>query len=710
MRKTALIYCEGNFTKMDGKTANGLIRSSRKYQIVGVIDSTKTGMDSGEVLDGVTNGIPLFSSLDHALEKMTKVPNQFIYGIAPSGGFLKKNERNIVLQAMKYGMNIINPLHEFFTDDEEFMNYSIQCGVEIIDIRKPPMKKDMHLFSGRILNIKTPIVAVLGTDSAVGKRTTSVMLEAALLEKGLNVAFVATGQTGLIQGAKYGAAIDAIPSQFMTGEIENEVMKAYDNEKPDIIIVEGQGALSHPAYISSCAIIRGTRSGAIIVQHPPKRKNLGDFDFMKMPTIESEIELIQNFSKSKVIAVTINHENMSAKEIRDVITEYENQLELPTTDVLKYGCDKLVTSIFEAFPLLKDKENKFVAPRIEIDLTKIAHNAEVLLKLYGSKGIEIMGVTKGMCGEPAFAKILINKGIHILADSKIKNLKKMREAEIKAEFVLLRTPAFSEIEAVVKYADISLNTELAVIKSLSAVAKKNNTFHKIILMLELGDLREGIMPENLEEFIQEVLKLSGVKIVGIGANFACFGGVKPTEENMGKLSSLAIEIENKFSLSLSYISGGNSASYSWFMATESIGKVNNLRVGESILLGRETLYRRKIPGLYTDAFKFFAEVIESKIKPSVPYGEIAQNSLGILPKYQERGKIRRAILGVGFQDVLVSGITPKLDIEILGSSSDHIVVDAKKIDLQVGDEIEFSLNYGAILSVMTSPNVCKKYI
>jgi uncharacterized NAD-dependent epimerase/dehydratase family protein len=358
MKKTALIYCESNFGTMDGKTANGLIRSSGKYLIVGVIDSTKAGMDTGEVLEGEKNGIPLFSSLDHALESLTTVPNQFIYGIAPSEAFLKKDERNIVLKAMKKGMNIVNPLHEFFTDDEEFVMNSVQYGVEIKDVRKPPQKKDLHLFSGRILNIQTPIVAVLGTDSAVGKRTTSVILEAALLEKGLNVAFVATGQTGLIQGAKYGVAIDAIPSQFMTGEIENQIMKAYENENPDIIIVEGQGALSHPAYISSCGIIRGSRPDAIIVQHPPKRKNLGDFSFMEMPTIKSEIELIENFSKSKVIAVTINHENMSDKEIDDVITEYENQLELPTTDVLKHGCDKLITSIFEAFPLLRDKKKK----------------------------------------------------------------------------------------------------------------------------------------------------------------------------------------------------------------------------------------------------------------------------------------------------------------------------------------------------------------
>jgi uncharacterized NAD-dependent epimerase/dehydratase family protein len=355
MKKTAIIYCEGHFGAMDGKTANGLIRSSRKYQIVGVIDSTKSGMDAGEYLEGKKNGIPIFASLDHAVEKLPFLPNQFIYGIAPADAFLKNDEREIVMKAMELEMDIINPLHEFFTEDAEFLNQSIEYGVTIHDVRKPPQSKDLHLFSGRILDIQTPIIAVLGTDSAVGKRTTSVILEAALLEKGLNVAFVATGQTGIIQGAKYGVAIDAMPLQFMIGEIENEIMKAYDNEDPDIIIVEGQGALSHPAYISSCGILRGSRPGAVIIQHPPKRKNLGDFSFMEMPTIKSEIELVENFSSSKVIAITINHENMSNEEIEDVVSEYEDQFQLPTTDVLKHGCDKLISSIFKAFPEMKSK-------------------------------------------------------------------------------------------------------------------------------------------------------------------------------------------------------------------------------------------------------------------------------------------------------------------------------------------------------------------
>nr|WP_090843221.1 DUF1611 domain-containing protein [Alkalicoccus daliensis] len=357
MKKTALIYCEGNFGTMDGKTANGLIRSSGNYIISGVIDSSKAGRDTGEVLEGKTNGIPFFESIEEALTVLPAVPDQFIYGMAPSAGLLKEHERNIVLKAMERGMNIVNPLHEFFTEDEVFIQQSQKFSIEIQDIRKPPAKKDMHLFSGRSLDINTPIVAVLGTDSAVGKRTTSVLLEEALEKEGLTVAFIATGQTGLIQGKKYGVAIDAIPSQFMTGEIENQILKAYEELNPDIMIVEGQGALSHPAYISSCAIIRGSRPGSVIMQHPPKRENLGDFPYMPMPTLESEIALIESFSSAKVTAISINHENMTNMEIRNTITDYETKFGLPATDVLTFSCDKLVASIFKTYPLLEEKRS-----------------------------------------------------------------------------------------------------------------------------------------------------------------------------------------------------------------------------------------------------------------------------------------------------------------------------------------------------------------
>jgi len=348
----ALVYCENEFGKIDGKVANGLARYSEKYDILGVIDSTKAGLDTGEYLDGIKNGIPVFPSINDAIENLGFVPEYFIYGIAALAAYLDQEQREIILAAMKTGMNIVNGLPEFFTEDEEFIRKAIEYRVHIYDMRKAPQRKYLHNFSGRIQEVTSPVVAVLGTDCAVGKRTTAVSLVEALKQAGLNPALIATGQTGLLQGAKYGIAVDVLTSGFATGEVENAIINAYEKERPDIIIVEGQGSLSHPAYTSSSAIVRGAVPNAVIIQHPPKRKNHCDYPDTPMPTLESEIELIEIFSKSKVIAITINHEDMTDVELQKTIVEYESKYELPTTDVLKYGCDKLVKKLFEVFPEL----------------------------------------------------------------------------------------------------------------------------------------------------------------------------------------------------------------------------------------------------------------------------------------------------------------------------------------------------------------------
>jgi predicted amino acid racemase len=347
-------------------------------------------------------------------------------------------------------------------------------------------------------------------------------------------------------------------------------------------------------------------------------------------------------------------------------------------------------------------------PRIEINLEKIAYNAKTLKELYGSKGIDIFGVTKAVCGDPSIADVLLKSGVNILADSRIDNIRKMRNAGIRAKFLLLRTPLLSEAEAVIKYTHISLNTELSVVKRLSKFAVECSTTHKIILMVELGDLREGILPTDLENTIEQVLKLKRIKLAGIGTNLACFGGIKPDENNMGRLSSIVGNVEEKFGLKLSIVSGGNSANYDWFLSVNDVGRINNLRLGESIYLGRETLNRDHIPGLFTDAFTLVAEVIESKIKPSVPFGEVSQDAFGNIPKFKDIGQIKRVILGVGLQDVLVSGLTPRLDVEIIGASSDHIIINANRVDLKAGNELAFDLNYSALLAAMTSPYVIKK--
>ena len=353
MKEKAIVFCENEFGKIDGKVTNGLVRYSGRYEIVGVIDSTKAGLDAGEHLDGIKNGIPIFQNIDDAIENLNYIPKYFIFGIAPLASFIDLEQRKLIIDAMKKGMDIINPLPEFFTEDDEFAQKASEYGVKIYDFRKSPPRKDLHIFSGQIFNVKTPVVVITGTDCAVGKRTTGRILVEELKKKGINAVFVTTGQTGLLQGAKYGMALDVLSSGFATGEVEKAVVDASEIEQPDLIIVEGQGALSHPAFTSSSAILRGAQPNALIIQHPPKRSSRCDYPDIPMPTLKSEIELNEVFSRSKVVAITINHEDMTDDELENIIVEYENSYKLPTTDVLKYGCDKLVKALFKVFPELQ---------------------------------------------------------------------------------------------------------------------------------------------------------------------------------------------------------------------------------------------------------------------------------------------------------------------------------------------------------------------
>ncbi len=352
---------------------------------------------------------------------------------------------------------------------------------------------------------------------------------------------------------------------------------------------------------------------------------------------------------------------------------------------------------------------KLLLPRIEISLSRIQDNARTLCDFYGQKGISLMGVSKAVLGEPAIAQAMIRGGVKFIADSRIENIQKMKKAGVSAQWVLLRS-APSQAEAVVQNADISLNTEIETIKALSCYAKMYNKIHKIIIMVELGDLREGVLPCDLIPFVRKAIALSNIKVIGIGCNLACYGGVKPESKNMRMLCELVEAIESEFDISLEIVSGGNSANYEWYNSDSAIGKINNLRIGESILLGRETLSRKAIPGLHTRTFQLVAEVIESKQKPSLPYGEIGQNAFGIVPQFQDRGIRQRSIVALGRQDVLTSGLTVSDRLEIMGASSDHIILDSQNHHLKTGDEVNFDLDYSGLLSAMTSPFIKKHFV
>ena len=347
------------------------------------------------------------------------------------------------------------------------------------------------------------------------------------------------------------------------------------------------------------------------------------------------------------------------------------------------------------------------APRLEIDLAKIYRNARTLVNRLAKRGVAVTGVTKAALGSPAIANALLQAGVSSLGDSRVDNLATLRGASVPATTKLIRSPMLSDVARVVQYADVSFNTELNVIRQLSLAAKAAGLVHGVVLMVELGDLREGIMPEDLEDTVRETLRQPNILLAGIGTNLACRSGVVPDANNMGELSALADTVEARFGLVLGTVSGGNSANLRWALGGADTGRINNLRLGEAILLGRDPLDRQPIDGLHLDAFTLIAEVIESKRKPSVSRGEIGQSAFGDVPAAVERGLVRQTILAVGRQDCDPSGLTAPPEIEISGASSDHLLVESSGEPLQVGSEVRFEPNYSALLRAMTSPFVAK---
>ncbi len=346
------------------------------------------------------------------------------------------------------------------------------------------------------------------------------------------------------------------------------------------------------------------------------------------------------------------------------------------------------------------------APRLEIDLDKIYHNAHTLVQQLMRLGISVTGVTKATLGSTDIANVLLRAGVDSLGDSRIDNIEKMCKADVSSSMMLIRSPMISEISKIVKYADISFNTEIELIRQLSVEACKVGRIHNVVLMVELGDLREGIMPDDIMGVVEETLRLPNIVFKGIGANLACRSGVVPDVRNMAVLSELANAIEVRFGQTLEIVSGGNSANISWALSGADIGRINNLRLGEAILLGCETLHRQAISGLHTDAITLVAEVIESKIKPSKPMGDIAQTAFGETCIATDRGAITQTILAIGIQDIDPEGLQAD-GIRICGASSDHLIIETDGDLLAVGTEVRFQPSYSSLLRAMTSPFVRK---
>lgn len=344
----AIIYCEGAFGTPNGKTAHGLVRRTRRYRVLSVIDSGHAGEDAGYLLDGHDLGIAIFANVQDAFDAAAASGNPatyFVVGLAPDGGRLGPDARKDIIKAIQLGLNIDSGLHDFVSDDPAIRKLAEECGVQIRDVRKTAPRSQLHFFTGKIEQVKSLKVAVLGTDSAVGKRTTAWLLIDALKAKGYSAEMVGTGQTAWMQGVRYGFILDSMINDFLSGEIEHAIWSAWHDVKPDVIVIEGQGSLLNPAYPGGYEILAAGRPDVVILQHAPARKYYDGFPGYEIQPLSVQIQAIQVISSKPVAAVTINHENLEETEIRAACETITKTTGLPAVDVLIEGADAVVEAL-----------------------------------------------------------------------------------------------------------------------------------------------------------------------------------------------------------------------------------------------------------------------------------------------------------------------------------------------------------------------------
>lgn len=348
MKKTidgkALVYADAAFNTPNGKTAHGLVRFTERYEVVGVIDHKYAGQDAGLVLDDRKNNIPIFKNLKEALSKLSTSdkPKSLVIGLAPDGGRLPAEAKDTIKEALQLGMNVDSGLHDFLYKDSELMAIAKKNNCRVRDVRRTPDRDQLHFFTGKIEEVNCLKIALLGTDSAIGKRTTAWIIVHAFRKAGLKAEMAGTGQTAWMQGAKYSMIMDSCINDFVSGEIEHAVHEAWKNESPDLIVIEGQGSLMNPAYPGGFEILAAARPDYVIVQHAPKRIEYDGFPGYALHPIKEQINAIETISGKKVIAITVNHEHMTKEEILPSCTKITEETGLPAFDVLEYGAEELV--------------------------------------------------------------------------------------------------------------------------------------------------------------------------------------------------------------------------------------------------------------------------------------------------------------------------------------------------------------------------------
>jgi uncharacterized NAD-dependent epimerase/dehydratase family protein len=344
----AVVYCEGAYHTPNGKTAHGLVRFTKRYRVTAVIDSTAAGEDAGEYLSEGPFGLPVVPDLTEALaiaRDRELEATHFVVGLAPDGGRLSDKARLDVMDALGRGLNVDSGLHDYLGDDPELAALARARGGRIRDVRKPPPIRDLHFFSGKIERVDSLRIAILGTDSAIGKRTTTAVLTNALARSGCPSVMIGTGQTAWMQGVRYGIVLDSLVNDFVSGEIEHAVWSAWKDDRPDVILIEGQGSLLNPAYPGGFEILAAARPHGIVLQHAPARKEYDGFPGFPIQPLTTQIQAVELVSGKPVVAVAVNHENIDTSDLDRVCREVSEETGLPAVDVLVDGPDALVAAL-----------------------------------------------------------------------------------------------------------------------------------------------------------------------------------------------------------------------------------------------------------------------------------------------------------------------------------------------------------------------------
>jgi uncharacterized NAD-dependent epimerase/dehydratase family protein len=354
-KSNAIVITAGYLESSSGKTAHGLIRGTERFNIVGVIDHKHPGRDAGEVLDGRNRNIPVYGTIAEFVSKSPVKADHCILGVATKGGVIPDSLSVLLHEALEHNFNLVNGLHDYISEHPDLADLAKAKGLQIIDVRKPKKFKDLHFWSGRIAEVHCPKIAVLGTDCAMGKRTTTRFLTEAMRKAGFKAEMIYTGQTGWMQGAKYGFIFDSTLNDFISGEMEHAIVQCWEEAKPDIIFIEGQSSLRNPSGPAGSEWIISAAANGVVLQHNPARKQYKDMEYYPayLPDLKDEVELIRIYG-APTVAITINSAKMTEKEARDHAANYQKTLGIPTILPLEDGVEQLI-------PIFRDMIERSVA-------------------------------------------------------------------------------------------------------------------------------------------------------------------------------------------------------------------------------------------------------------------------------------------------------------------------------------------------------------